>query len=189
MQPPTKRQLLIPSSPSGFFDRFAGAPEIGRMLAALEEVRHRTWAVLDGVSEAELDWHPPAETGANSLGTLLYHIALIEADWVYADIVQYWPPDLLALLPWEVRDEKGRLTVVAGLDVAEHRQRLDRVREFVHAAYANLPAEHFHQPCATADYDVTPAWALHHLMQHEAEHRGEMRIVRELFRHSFDTVL
>ena len=24
------------------------------------------------------------------------------------------------------------------------------------------------------NYDVTPAWAIHHLCQHEAEHRGQM---------------
>ncbi len=29
-------------------------------------------------------------------------------------------------------------------------------------------------------YDVTPAWVVHHLLQHEAEHRGEIATIRAL---------
>jgi uncharacterized damage-inducible protein DinB len=29
-----------------------------------------------------------------------------------------------------------------------------------------------------ADYETTPEWVLHHLMQHEAEHRGQIGELR-----------
>jgi uncharacterized damage-inducible protein DinB len=29
-----------------------------------------------------------------------------------------------------------------------------------------------------AEYDVTPEWVLHHMMQHEAEHRGQIGALR-----------
>jgi uncharacterized damage-inducible protein DinB len=29
-----------------------------------------------------------------------------------------------------------------------------------------------------SDCDVTPEWVIHHLMQHEAEHRGEIAALR-----------
>ncbi len=31
-------------------------------------------------------------------------------------------------------------------------------------------------------YDVTPEWVLHHLIQHEAEHRGHIQTLRVLLR-------
>jgi uncharacterized damage-inducible protein DinB len=35
-----------------------------------------------------------------------------------------------------------------------------------------------HTPRERPDYDVTPAWVLHHLMQHEAEHRSQISGIR-----------
>ena len=186
MQPPHKRQLVITPFAS---EGRALAPGIAAGLGAFEETRLRTWGALEGVSAAELDWNPSVESGTNSLGTLLYHLAAIEADWVYADLVQQWPAELAALFPWDVRDAQGRLTVVTGLSLNEHKQRLERVRAFTVEAYAPMSAEAFQQTRSNPDYDVTPEWVLHHLMQHEAAHRGEMGVVRELFRHSFDAVL
>jgi len=185
MQPPQKRQLVITPF---VIEGHALPPEIAQGLGALDEARRRTFGVLEGVSEAELDWHPPVQTGANSLGTLLYHIAAVEADWVYADIVQHWPDALTALFPWDVRNAQGRLTVVAGLSLDQHRQRLDQVRAFAVEAYSNISADRFQRTRSNPDHDVSPEWVLHHLMQHEAEHRGEIRLVRELFRHSIDSI-
>ena len=188
MQPTQKRQLVI--TPFAI-ERQAGAfpPEIAYGLGAFEDTRQRTFGALEGLSEAELDWHPPTESGANSLATLLYHLAVIEADWVYADIVQKWPDGLVALLPWDARDAQGRLTAVTALSLDEHKQRLARVRAFTVEAYAQMSAEGYRQPRIGPDYDTTPEWVLHHLMQHEAVHRGEMLVVRDLFRHTFDVVL
>ena len=32
-------------------------------------------------------------------------------------------------------------------------------------------------------YDVTPEWVLHHLIQHEAEHRGQIGSIRDEAEH------
>lgn len=40
------------------------------------------------------------------------------------------------------------------------------------------PAD-FHRGRAGEDYDITPEWALYHLMQHEAEHRGQIMELRQ----------
>ncbi len=34
------------------------------------------------------------------------------------------------------------------------------------------------RPRRLPGYDVTPCWVLHHLMQHEAEHRAEIARLR-----------
>ena len=38
-----------------------------------------------------------------------------------------------------------------------------------------MSAENFHRVRTLPDYHVTPAWVLHHLAQHEAEHRSELQ--------------
>jgi hypothetical protein len=42
------------------------------------------------------------------------------------------------------------------------------------AAYQAMDVHEFRRVRRLADYDVTPEWVLHHLMQHEAEHRSEI---------------
>ena len=77
-------------------------PEIGRWLAALEDGRADTLKELDGVSPEMVDWYPDAPL--NSIGSLLYHIGLIEADWVATEMLGLdEPPELEALLPWPDR--------------------------------------------------------------------------------------
>ena len=61
-------------------------PEVGRWLAALEDGRRETLRELETVAPAMLDWRPDAPL--NSIGTLLYHIALVEASWLLEDILE-----------------------------------------------------------------------------------------------------
>src|SRR4026207_1616579 len=81
--------------------------EVGRWLAAREAARRDTLRELDTVTPQMVDWYPDAPL--NSIGSLLYHIALIEADWVAIEILELtdYPPDLLELLPWPDREVGG----------------------------------------------------------------------------------
>ena len=159
-------------------------PELGRWLWSLEDTRRRTLEALDGVTQEELDWTPPGL--ANSIGTLLYHTALIETDYLCIDILgldDYFP-DLMALLPWPDRDEAGELVVVTGLSLEDHLSSLDTVRRRFLERVSPLTPEQMDAPRAFPEwgYAITPAWTLHHLMQHEAEHRGEINNLRALYR-------
>ena len=127
-----------------------------------------------------LDWTPPA--GGNSIGTLLYHVALIEADWLLAEVLELadFPPDVLALFPLDVRDEGGGLTPCFGLDLAAHLARLEATRARLLATFRPMDVAEFRRIRQLPAYDVTPEWVLHHLLQHEAEHRGEIGLIRAL---------
>ncbi len=61
-------------------------PEVGRWLAALEDGRRDTFKELESVSPEMVDWYPDAPL--NSIGSLLYHIAVIEADWLATEILE-----------------------------------------------------------------------------------------------------
>jgi uncharacterized damage-inducible protein DinB len=164
----------------------ASHPELGRWLWALEDARRRTLEALDGVAQEELDWTPPGLN--NAIGTLLYHTALIEADYLCVDILgmdDYFP-DLKALLPWPDRDEAGELVAVTGVSLDEHLDRLDTVRTRFLEHVSALDADQMATSRAFPEwnYDISPAWTLHHLMQHEAEHRGEINSLRALYRTS-----
>ena len=154
-------------------------PEIGRGLWALEDMRRRTKQALAELDESTLDWLPP--TGGNSIGTLLYHLAAIELDYLYSDVLEApepWPEAVMRLFPVDVRDAHGRLTRVSGVPLTEHIERLDMVRAQLLATLREMSLEEYRRPRTLPDYQVTPEWVVHHLSQHEAEHRGHLALVR-----------
>ena len=83
-------------------------PEIGRWLWAMEEVRRRTLDLVKGLDQQTLDWEGP-DGRENAIGSLLYHIALVEMSWLFLDILeQDLPPPVKADLPHEMASQ-GRL--------------------------------------------------------------------------------
>jgi hypothetical protein len=156
----------------------AASDEVGRWLAAMEDCRRDTLAELDGVADDVLQVRPDGSD--NSIGTLLYHLALIEADWLVDDIFEEPLDDssLASLFPVDDRDEEGMLAGLAGVPLAEHLARLADVRREFLARLAPMTLEDFLTPRARPRYDTSPVWVVHHLLQHEAEHRSEIVWVR-----------
>jgi uncharacterized damage-inducible protein DinB len=54
------------------------------------------------------------------------------------------------------------------------------VRGLVLEVYQQMTLEDFRRVRSLPNYDVTPEWVLHHLMQHEAEHRGQIGTLRAM---------
>jgi uncharacterized damage-inducible protein DinB len=152
----------------------ADVPEVGRWLSAMQDARRDTLHELEGVADDMIDVRPLSSD--NSIGTTLYHVALIEADWLSDDIfgVQLDDSELAASFPFADRDAEGHLTDVEGETLSDHLLRLATVREVLVERLRPMPAEDFHSPRRRQRYDVSPAWVLHHLLQHEAEHRAEI---------------
>jgi uncharacterized damage-inducible protein DinB len=159
-------------------------PEIGRWLWALQETRQRTMRVLGGLSPAMIDWLPG--DNESSIGTVLYHMADIEADWLYVEVLeQSIPPEIIALFPYPTRDEQGRLTQTPGFSLEQHLERLETVRSLLLDVYQQMALSEFRRVRSLTHYDVTPEYVLHHLMQHEAEHRGQIGTLRARAEGSF----
>ncbi|NJR44113.1 DUF664 domain-containing protein [bacterium] len=116
----------------------------GYALACLETERERTRVAVTGLSiealDAEVDGSP------NSIGSLLYHIAGIELDWLYAEILERdIPESYAALFPVEVRDREGHLSAVMGVSASEHLQRLETVRADVLTQLKPMTTEEFYR--------------------------------------------
>jgi hypothetical protein len=87
-------------------DPIAEDAEVGRWLSAMEDARWRTLRELEGLPHRAVDWTLPG--GGNSIGTLLYHVAVIEADWLFEEILggegSPWPQELF---PFDVRETEA----------------------------------------------------------------------------------
>jgi uncharacterized damage-inducible protein DinB len=144
------------------------------MALALQDGRRDTLRELEGMSDQWIDLRPSASE--NSVGTLLYHVALIEADWLFDDIfgVPLGDSEASAWFQTHDRDADGRLTDVRGESLDTHLRRLAEVRTLVMGRLQPMSVAEFHAPRRREHYDVSPAWVVHHLLQHEAEHRSEI---------------
>lgn len=159
----------------------ADDPEVGRWLAALEDARRDTIRELSDVTPQMLDWLPDAPL--NSIGTLLYHIALIETSWLLDDIFEGEPsPEWLrALLPFTDRDGSGRLIQVDRVPIEIHLERLRTIRQYLLERLRPMSNDNLHRVRHLESYDAAPDWVLHHLLQHEAEHRSHIAWLRDTF--------
>lgn len=160
-------------------------PEVGRWLAALEDGRRDTLRELAGVTPEMIDWYPDAPL--NSIGSLLYHIGLIEASWVSEEMLgELEAKELVPLLPWPDREGAGEggarhLSRIDGQSLDEHLVRLAAIRTYVLEALAPMTNDAFHRIRSLDRYDVAPDWALHHVIQHEAEHRSHIAWLRDTY--------
>lgn len=158
---------------------WAADPTVAHWLGAIKDTRERTLEVVGQVDPGAVDWQRDDE---NTIGSLLYHIAVIEADWLYAEVLtEPFPEDVVALFSWDVRDGSGRLSDVRSRTIEEHLDLLGAIRDRLVAAFEPMTIDEFLRPRALPLYDVTPEWVLHHLMQHEAEHRGQIAMLASAF--------
>ena len=165
----SRQRLILTPAP-------ATVPEVGALLAVLHDARLRTLNRVKKISGLDA-----VTVGHHSAGTLLYHIALIEIDWLYADVLEKaednFPADARDWFPLDARGEEGHLSIVTGEPLERHLARLDWVRGLLDATFTDMPLCDFRRPRVLDDHDVTPEWVLMHLALHEAHHEGQLALL------------
>lgn len=160
-----KRKNLIVLPLHGF------ESEIGRWLWCLEDIRRTLLEKISGISQQQLD----TEVIGHSIGSLLYHIALIEADWLYEEVLGgKWNPNIRTLFPQEDRNDDDTLSNVKGQNLDEHLHRLQCVRDELLFHFRTMDLEDWRTSRSLIHYDVTPEWVIYHLLEHESHHRGQI---------------
>jgi hypothetical protein len=89
-------------------------PEIGRWLWALQDVRRRyTLRLVKDLDPRLVDWEGP-DGQENAIGSLLYHIALVELGWLYGDLkgLTDLPPAVKPYFPFR-RENRTATTSLA----------------------------------------------------------------------------
>ena len=167
-----REQLVLGTSPG--LD-----PEIGRWLSALEEVRRDTLTVISALPADDVD--RDLGDGGDSAGTVLYHVALVEVDWVFTDVLdqeERIPRDLFA---HDDRVEDGHLTPVRGESLGQHLERLVTARTLVLDELRSMESSEYHRARSRERFDVAADWVVFHLIDHEIEHRVRLSTLRDGF--------
>ncbi|CAH2714563.1 hypothetical protein BACCIP111895_01735 [Neobacillus rhizosphaerae] len=166
-----RRSLLVSALPE--YEQ-----EIGRWLWCLEDVRRTLITEITGISQSVIDTKMDER---QTIGSLLYHIALVEADWLYVEVLgAEWDPEIRSLFPLEDRSEDGSMTHFEGQSLEEHFYRLNKVREVFLSHFRSMDLTDWRKPRVLEHYDVTPEWVVYHLIEHESHHRGQIfQLLRE----------
>ncbi|MDQ0271417.1 DinB family protein [Cytobacillus purgationiresistens] len=160
-----RRSLMIASLP-GYTE------EIGGWLWCLEDVRGSLLTALSGIDQGMLDAKVDER---QTIGSLLYHIAMVEADWLYEEVlVKEWDVEIKSLFPLNISAEDRTLSHIEGQSLEEHIHRLNRVREVLLSSFQSMDLTDWRKPRVLEEYDVTPEWVIYHLIEHESHHRGQI---------------
>jgi len=149
----------------------------------LKDARVTTILSITNISVAELDWQYKA--GWNTIGALLAHIAAIET---YFRIEFVEDRRLTA-------EENGKLTPALDMGVhlpklinqqpvEEYINQLTTSREMMLDALDKVTFDDFTE--RIEDYDAENgcnlAWVLYHMMEDEIYHRGQISMIRKLYK-------
>ncbi|MDQ3818907.1 MAG: DinB family protein [Acidobacteriota bacterium] len=158
------------------------APEIARSLAAMEEVRASVRRAVRDISDKDVA--RPAVPGAHSIGALLLHIGEAEWFWMNCVVLGHKLTEEDRQQPfWDVLDDpegfaNKNYSTRFCLETA------DRLREETRKLLATLSDADLEKTYSyTRDgttMETTLRWILHHLVDHEAQHKGQILMLKRL---------
>ena len=155
---------------------------IGYYLAGMEEVRRQVAVAVKDIPDDQIG-RPPF-LGAHSIGGLVLHIG--EAEWFWMKMVvsgQKLTDEVKNAPYWDILDDVDRVarngyTAEFCLSEAEHIRNQTRDVLFT---YNDKDLERiitFERDGKTTEYNLR--WILHHLIDHEAQHKGQIFMLKRL---------
>ncbi len=155
---------------------------IGYYLGGMEEVRSQLTAVVKTIPDNLIG--KPAFLGAHSIGALVLHIG--EAEWFWMQMVvsgHGLTEEDEAAPYWDVLDDvervaRNRFTTEFCLQEAEKIRNQTRDVLF---SYNDKDLERiitFERRGETTEHNLR--WILHHLIDHEAQHKGQILMLKRL---------
>lgn len=162
------------------------APQVGRYVAQMTQVRDDLKREVEGLTIAQLDWHPGEQT--ESIGTLLLHLDAIEWSWINEDIFgtpsDDYPGEWSEAMPIRVG-----VPQVQGRPLEWYLEKLNATREhtletlrgFTDTDLSRLVGEAETEPGVERRSRLyTIDWIIWHIIQHEAAHVGQIELLRRL---------
>jgi uncharacterized damage-inducible protein DinB len=164
-------------------ERYPGlSTGIGYYLSGMEEVRSQVKAVVKTISDDLIG--KPAFLGAHSIGGLTLHIG--EAEWFWMQMVvcgrELTEEDKQASY-WDVLDDVDGVAR-KGFTTEFCLQEIDRIRNQtrdVLFSFSDKDLERiitFERKGETTEYNLR--WILHRLIDHEAQHKGQILMLKRL---------
>jgi len=172
-----KRKFLIP------FGETSGQ-SIDYLLGIIEDARMTTLLYTRDISTEELHWQ--YAPGWNTIGALLSHITsaghyfrihFIEGkEWTASEEKEFLPGmEMGKYLPQLITNEP----------IAVYQERLAIARNLLEDAIRRLSVEKFHErrDGYNKETGCNLAWVLYHLAEDEVHHRGQISLIRKLYKH------
>ena len=155
---------------------------IGYYLSGMEEVRSQLVATVKDIPDDLIG--KPAFLGAHSIGGLVLHIG--EAEWFWMQMVvsghQLTDEDKKAPY-WDILDDVdavARNGYTAAFCLAEVEKIRNQTRDVLFT-YNDKDLEriiHFERHDKPTEHNLR--WILHHLIDHEAQHKGQILMLKRL---------
>lgn len=165
---------------------------VARFLWQMDEHRRMLTDLTRGMTTAELDWQPAP--GMNTVGMLLAHIAYAESHLVQVGIEGKTTSDTRAVIGITEQDEGLPLppgappaAAIVGHDLAWFDGMLERARDHTRRVARDLTDQDLERtvqrPRPNGGKRVfNVGWVFYHLLEHEAGHRGQIGLLRHLYR-------
>lgn len=157
-------------------------PEIGKLVAMLDDTRRRTKRYIDGLTAEQLAWYPNDKV--ESIGTILLHIAAVEHSYIQEDIMRRPMGE-----EWKVAFPlRFGLPQITGKQLDYFTERLDSVREDTKSVLKKLTDSDLKRIITPLDpgepqnaqIEFSIEYILYHLIGHEAHHRGQIAVQKRL---------
>ena len=181
---PDVQSLLRPAE--GFRSR-----EAASFYAQLEDQARILRESVQGITAQELEWQP--ERGMNTVGMLLAHNAIVDVFWTQLAILGITETDSLPALGISMDDDGMPLAPDAegpanlkGKPLAYYEDLLARGRAFVKEAWSKVSDADMDKQITRKRPDgsqrlLSVRWAMYHILEHYAGHRGQVQLLRHLY--------
>jgi uncharacterized damage-inducible protein DinB len=160
--------------------------------AQLDDQLRRLKEAIAELNTTHLEWQPGP--GTNTVGMLLAHVAIAEVYWTnIAPLGMPLEPDgdnlILKTIGIRMDDDglplkpDGRHpATLSGKSLADYVNMLDKMRAATHAALGNWLDADLETAYPLRDMTVTRSWTLYHVLEHFANHYGQILMLKHLMR-------
>jgi uncharacterized damage-inducible protein DinB len=156
--------------------------EVGFCLARMEEVREQLREAVETLSEEQIS--RPAIPGAHSIAALVLHIGEAEWYWMQCILSGHQITDEIRNAPyWDVlKDPAGfsRKNYSADFCLNEIKKIRQQTSETLGSFNDSQLDSVFSFERDGEAVDLTLRWILHHLVDHEAQHKGQILMLKRL---------
>jgi uncharacterized damage-inducible protein DinB len=164
-------------------DSVSGLPtEIGYYLGGMEEVREQLREAVAGMSDDHIG--RPAVPGAHPIGALVLHIG--EAEWYWMQCIvsgQKVTEEIRRSCYWDVLTEPPGSSY-KGYSAEFCLNAIQKLREQTRktlAAFKDSDLERIYSRERRGEtVEQSLRWILHHLIDHEAQHKGQILMLKRL---------
>ena len=152
---------------------------------------------LKGITPQELEWQP--ERGMNTIGMLLAHNAIVDVFWTQLAILGITETDSLPALGIGMDDDGMPLAPDAegpanlkGKPLTFYEDLLARGSAYVREAWSKVSDADMDKEITRERPDgshrlLSVRWAMYHILEHDAGHRGQVQLLRHLYQATVGT--